>query len=351
MKKFILTAFALCLTLTLVFCWMPTPANAAAISDETNRSAASVPPAALRFASAYLKLEADLTVTFMVKGELFAKGAYENPRVVYSIQDVWSNTVNTQEVTEYTVNSQGRMLFPFTGISPRMMKAPITATLYGTYQGVEYSYSMEYKLSDYCYSHLNNPANHGNTKFMTLLADLLNYGTAHQKYIGHDTDNLINAEMTDFHKSFASTYSLNLQNLTDPDYEDLGWWTGNHFNGATLELENAVVLRLIFTVEDPSGVTIRILCDGVEYNIPFSQCEPHWIGDQYFFSFDELTAKQMSSPIYCTICRNGVPISDTLRYSIESYAYVQQNVTYTSLAELVKYMMYYGNSAAAYFNS
>lgn len=362
MKKFILTAFALCLTLTLVFGWMPTPANAAAscpsdlkapalqtaaaISDETNRSAASVPPAALRFAAAYLKLEADLTVTFMVKGELFAKGAYENPRVVYSIQDVWSNTVNTQEVTEYTVNSQGRMLFPFTGISPRMMKAPITATLYGTYQGVEYSYSMEYKLSDYCYSHLNNPANHGNTKFMTLLADLLNYGTAHQKYIGHDTDNLINAEMTDFHKSFASTGK--------PVYNSVFGQTGTNysaaFTGATLSLNNAIVVRYTIRCDDLTDVNLKVEIDGEIYRITADEFVPvSGYTNRYYVSFRKLQAKQLRESIKTTICRGDSVISKTATYSVESYA---ASVNDSSvLGNLVKHMMYYGDSAAAYFNS
>ena len=362
MKKIILTAFALCLTLALVFSWMPTAANAVspdtsdletpslqtevAISDIANRSAAPKHPAALRFAGAYLKLEADLTVTFMVKAELFAEGAYENPRVVYSIPDVWSDTVNTQVVTEYTVNSQGRMLFPFTGIAPRMMKAPITATLYGTYQGVEYSYSMNYKLSDYCYSQLNNTVNHTDTKFMTLLADLLNYGTAHQLYARHDMNNLINAEMTDFHKSFASTGELICNNV----FGQSGTNYSASFRGAAVSVDNAIVVRYAIRCDDLTDVNLKVEIDGETYRITSDEFESTSDnGNQYIVYFRNLQAKQMREPIKATICRGDSVISKTVTYSVESYA-AAYIINSTVLANLVKCMMYYGDSAAAYFN-
>lgn len=357
MKKFILTAFALCLTLALVFGWMPASANAvssdtsdleaptaAANGDNANRSV-SLPSPALKFASAQLKLEADLTVTFMVKGELFAEGAYENPRVVYSIPDVLIGTVRTQEVTEFTTNSQGRMLFPFTGIAPRMMKAPITATLYGTYEGVEYSYSMEYKVSDYCYNLLNKTANHSNTKLMTLVADLLNFGTAHQKYAGHDTNNLINAEMTDFHKSFASTGELILNSV----FEQSGTNYSATFRGVAVSLDNAIVVRYVIKCDDLTDVNLKVEIDGETYRITSDEFEPLNTTNQYEVQFRNLQAKQMREPIKATICRGDSVISKTATYSVESYA-AAYIINSSVLGNLVKCMMYYGDSAAAYFS-
>jgi hypothetical protein len=308
--------------------------------------------AALKFQSASLKLEADMTVTFLVRGAVFAAGAYENPRVEYSIPDVLDGTVRNQVVTEYTVDSQGRLLFPFSGISPRMMKAPITATVYGTYKGVEYSYSMEYKLSDYCYNQMNKATNHSNTKFMTLLADLLNFGAAHQVYAGHDTENMINAEMTDFHKGFASSYALSLHDLQDTAYEVIENPTAK-FNSAGLVLANAVLIRFTMTCTHTANASLNITVDGEEDNIPASEWTPvEDKADRYTYDFAGLMAKQMSSAVYAKICRGDAAISNTLQYSIETY--VGKNINKASnpadLKELLKMMMYYGNSAAAYFN-
>ena len=56
----------------------------------------------------------------------------------------------------------------------------------------------------------------------------------------------------------------------------------------------------------------------------------------------------MSEKVYLTMYKNDVAVSNTVCYSIESYAYNKQNSTDTALANLVKAMMKYGNSAYAY---
>ena len=307
--------------------------------------------ATLKFLSAYLRLESDMTVTFLVKSEIFAEGKYTNPRVEYSIPDVLNNSVRNQVLTEYTTNADGRMLFPFTGISPRMMKATITATLYGTYEGVEYSFTMTYSLADYCYNQLNKTSNIQNKPlFLTLLADLLNFGTAHQKYAGHDVENLINADMTEAHKSYASKYELQLNNHLDLEAEVIESPTAD-FKGASLYMANAISVRLIVHVEDTTDVKLVISCDGKDYTIPYSEetWVPHnTLADSYVIDFDELMAKQMSSLIHATVYRNNEVISNTMQYSIESY--ISKNITKENMKELLTYMIYYGNSAAAYFS-
>ena len=307
--------------------------------------------ATLKFLSAYLRLESDMTVTFLVKSEIFAEGKYTNPRVEYSIPDVLNNSVRNQVLTEYTTNADGRMLFPFTGISPRMMKATITATLYGTYEGVEYSFTMTYSLADYCYNQLNKTSNIQNKPlFLTLLADLLNFGTAHQKYAGHDVENLINADMTEAHKSYASKYELQLNNHLDLEAEVIDSPTAD-FKGASLYMANAISVRLIVHVEDTTDVKLVISCDGKDYTIPYSEetWVPHnTLADSYVIDFDELMAKQMSSLIHATVYRNNEVISNTMQYSIESY--ISKNITKENMKELLTCMIYYGKSAAAYFS-
>ena len=61
-------------------------------------------------------------------------------------------------------------------------------------------------------------------------------------------------------------------------------------------------------------------------------------------------AGQMSDILYITVYNGDVPVSSTVSYSIESYAYSKQNDSSPQLANLVKAMMKYGKSAYIYDN-
>ena len=69
----------------------------------------------------------------------------------------------------------------------------------------------------------------------------------------------------------------------------------------------------------------------------------------YIANFDGFNADQMSDIVYVTVCDSeGNAISNTYRYSIESYAYAKSNDANSNLAALVKAMMKYGISAKNY---
>ena len=61
-----------------------------------------------------------------------------------------------------------------------------------------------------------------------------------------------------------------------------------------------------------------------------------------------VAAQQMSETVFVTAYRNNAPISNTVAYSIESYAYAKQNDADANLAALVKALMKYGNAAYEY---
>ena len=64
--------------------------------------------------------------------------------------------------------------------------------------------------------------------------------------------------------------------------------------------------------------------------------------------FDKLSAAQMSETVYETVYRGSLPVSHTLRYSVESYACSKAAGEEIALAELVQAMMNYGTAAKAY---
>ena len=68
--------------------------------------------------------------------------------------------------------------------------------------------------------------------------------------------------------------------------------------------------------------------------------------DRYYFSFDKLIARQFSDTLDFYFVQGDTVVSNTLRYSIESY--VANNVNNVSLGKVVSAMMKYGKAAVAY---
>ena len=301
-----------------------------------------VPPAtpevAIKFASVNMILEADLTVTFWVKPEVMAQ--YEDVRVEFAVGD------KTLVVNEYAINpTNNRSGFNCTGVAPNMIKDNIAATIYGTFDGVEYSYTLNYS----AYKYLSAQLAASDAKLLALVVDLLNYGTTHQMYTGYNTENLINAELTEAQKAYGTSADPVLENILNTKHEVLEGATAK-FVGVGLDLENAVIVRMTLKVEDKTGVTVKFVVDGEEYIVDASAFKAvSGYTDRYYVYFDKLNATQFREAIDVTAYKDGAAITNTLRYSVESYAYANQsNTDIEYLIEMVKAVIVYGDSAYAY---
>ncbi len=310
------------------------------VDGYTNPTAPETPAAVLKFASVNMILESDLTVTFWVKPEVMAQ--YEDVHVAFEVGGV--KTVVTDSHLNASNNRSG---FNCTGIAPNMIKDTITATIYGSYQGKQYSYTTNFRVHQYLTD--NSIWNSGNAKLMTLAADLLNYGTVHQQYAAYKTDDPINGELTDAQKACATIQVPAMEDVLTTKYEVIEAPAAK-FNTASLVLDHAVIIRLAFTCQDLTDVSVRFTVDGTEYVVDSAEFEPvPGYSDRYYVYFTKLNATQFRVPVYAKVCRGDTVISNTLRYSVESYAYANQNnsgIAY--LADLMKAVIAYGDSAYAY---
>lgn len=338
MKKII----ALISVLALILCWMPAAAQAAE-SDKESGNVISVKSAApavnLRFASATLTLENDLTLTYYVRPAVMEY--YSNVHVAFTM-----NGVTTVVASPTTVNGSGQSGYAYEGVIPRMMNDDIAATIYGTYDGVEYSYTMHYNAAKYCYTMLSTS---NDPLLKTLLVDLLNFGTAHQNYMGYKTEDLINAELTDEQAALASSYKQSFTPvLRFTGTDDTASW-----KGVTLVLSNAIVVRTHLRCADINGVSVCFEVDGEKFWVDSSEFikikDEGYYSDGYYVYFDGLKARQLESEIACTVYRGEYPTSQTFYYSVETYA--AHKIMSSDLGELVSKMMYYGRSAYNYVNS
>jgi hypothetical protein len=123
------------------------------------------------------------------------------------------------------------------------------------------------------------------------------------------------------------------------------------WRGAGLTLKDTVAIRYLIAPQsglDISRLSLKIAMEnGKETIIPAHRFTDTGSGI-YMISFDQISAAQMGERIYATVYMGDTPVSNTVQYSIESYAYNTQNTTDPNLAALVKAMLRYGDSAKAF---
>lgn len=228
------------------------------------------------------------------------------------------------------------------------MNDNVVAVLHATHNGIDYT-SPEKVMSvrEYAYTMLDRYNSDDYAELRTLFVDLLNYGAASQKYIGYQTDNLVNADLTDEQKAWGTNTEPSFTNIRDYDYKTIDHPTSKWI-GSGLVLNNSVMVRAKFTAESIENKTVVITCG----KGTFTYSKDDFVKDKdgnYYVYCDEIFANEMSEEILLTVYDNGVPCSNTMRFSIESYAkLVHDSYKGTALDELTTAMMRYGNSAKAY---
>lgn len=297
----------------------------------------------LKFSGASLTLQDNLAINFKAKAEIFAEGQYEDPYVVFSLNG------KEVRVDDYKVMGTD-YIFPFTNIAPNQMNDTVTATLYAKYKGVDYSSKATgYSVATYCYNMLGKSTADAYAEFRTLLVDLLNYGAASQIYTNYKTSNLVNASLTNAQKAWGTKETREYTDILKADYATVANPKAS-WKGAGLNLKDRVEFRLTLQTENVANLSVKVTADyGNEWVIPSEDFISTGNG-KYDVCFNGLNAAQMSKPVYFTVYENGKAVSNTARYSVESYVYKYQNNADTKLADLVVAMMKYGDSAYNYIH-
>ena len=295
-----------------------------------------------------LTLQSSIKMNFKVLKSALAD--FENPYMVFKCEGLADMIV-----TEY-IEQGDYYVFSFPGISPKMMNNKVTAQLYGTYKENGKVYSSETKsisVKEYAYKMLDAYASINTTqakKLKTLIVDLLNYGAQAQIYTKYKTNSLVNADLTDVQKAWGTAVTPELTNITNKEYKTIENPTAQ-WNAAGLVLNDSVKLRAKFTVNNIDNITVKITCAGNTYIYSKDDFTKNSDGSYYVYC-NEIKANQMSKEILMTVYDNDVQCSNTMRFSVESYAKGIQDSAYagTALDNLTQAMMRYGKSAEAYGN-
>ena len=294
----------------------------------------------VKFDSASLTLNSDIAINFYVASEVF--DSLSDPYVVFT-KDGADRTVDVADETEFGY------CFRFDGINPAEMGKTVTATLYGTRDGeLVSSAAREYSVLTYVNNTYAKKAD--DSKLCKLLADLVIYGAAAQQYIGSTetpVTELVSADLL----ACATAEAPELNNCTEFIRNENA---AVFFKSVGLSLRDKVTVRYTMNLsgcEDVSALELRVTYEDLDGEtrtaiIPGSSFTEN--NGSYVASFSDLNAAQMRTVLSAGIYSGDTCISETLLYSIESYANAKASGS-DALAELVNAMMKYGDAANAFY--
>jgi len=298
---------------------------------------------ALKINGGMLYLANAIDAILLVRKDSFDSAGFTNPIVKAEFDGVTYELLPNIS----SVDSKEYYAFTFKNVPIQRMNDNISAILYAEKDGeVCESKSYEFSVASYAYEQLRTTTD---SKLKTLLVDLLNYGSYAQLYTKYNSQNLVNAALTTEEAAWGTQELRELVNSEfKPSSVGDAVWTR-----IGLIIESKVDIMGYFSIPTSmTGVTVRATdSDGNLISVirDFEETQGANGMKNMSFVFDKLTAKNMSDVVGFTVYNSqGVNISGQYLFSIESAAQKNQNSTNAELADFLKAMMMYGDSARAY---
>ena len=281
-----------------------------------------------------------------------------------------SQTITTSVIYDYKVytNQSGvtYYTFDYSDIFASELGSEITAVVRsGETVLTEFNYSIkEYvcKMLD----ELTLSASESNLKLRTLLVDILNYGAAAQVYFNRNSENLVNADLTEEQRSWATqeTPEMVSGNMRTDAVEG-----EPAFEGVSVSLQSTIqtVVRInpgnydlsefnvVINYVDLKGNEQQKVIDSTEIKKMESTTPQGDIFVAYYVEFDECGARQLRNQATFTFVEkaSGEQIGNTQIFSLEGYFadIVEMANVSEELINVVIAAMKYGDSANAYFSA
>ncbi len=297
-----------------------------------------------------LDLASDISVSFAVPTS--ALTAYDTYYLECILPEYETNELTgTSTVQIQPVLNGSYYYFTLTGITAVRMGDTVEAVLHMTKGNTEYtSLTDSYSVATYAYAMLNSTTD---AQMLTLCADLLRYGAEAQTYKNYRTDSLVDAAMTDEQRAYCSdtntlTFTAADSFLGDLEVPTVTWV------GKTLDLGSKVGMKFVFNAKSYSGdvenLSMKVSYEGSNgetKTVTLTGAEVYNATSGYYsFTFYGLLASELRTVVDVTIYEGESQLSETLRYSAETYA---SKTVGTALESLTRALFAYSDSAKAYF--
>ena len=331
------------------------PANNMAEGENTNFVAAGyvsrmdedgsytvVPEDAKITVNKSLTLGNTLTMTYKV---LLPEG-YTSEKMVFEFYNDDIKGYDTVEVLNGNYNNTTkRYEFAFTGINPQRMNDTLKAKMYAKdANGNEVIYSVDdYSVAMYCNALLSSKANKDG-KYTKLIASLVAYGTASQKYMNYRTDTLVSSIVD---AGAADDYTAQLAAVQAVNNRIPG--TGVTIKAKSLVLTNAFAIRVKFVLDS------NVIIDDVYFTVnsdstQYKEFKQSTLSDGtvcYYFDYTGLNASELDDTFTFT-AHTGTGTGDALAYNANTYLNGMYKVltdrgdTTSALYEIVTALFNYG---------
>ncbi len=297
-----------------------------------------------------LNLASDISVNYAVQASQVKD--YVNLKLVVE-RPIYTGNEQTGTITETieAVPNGSYYYFTLNGLTAVHMGDVFSAQLHMEKDGQPYVSKVDtYSIATYAYAQLNKASAKDSLK--ALCADLLRYGKDAQIFKSYRTDSLVDANMTDTHKTYLSdteavVFHKNNETLNDLENPVLNWL------GKSLNLESKIAVKYIFDLGSYGGnldalsMKVRYVNykgDAVETVV--TEVESYDASkNRYAFSFDGLLAAELRTVVEVAIYAGETQLSRTVRYSPDTYG----NGKDGQLLTLCKALFAYSDTAKAYF--
>ncbi|MBP5288276.1 MAG: hypothetical protein J6Z79_00195 [Clostridia bacterium] len=271
----------------------------------------------------------------------FASAGFSQPQMRFE----WDGALTT--VTDYT-EKDGFYYFTFRGLTPTEMGKTVTASLSALKNGARMNGpAVTESVASYCRRAVDRyyPADE---TFCALIADLLTYGAESQLYFDVDAKNPATGALTADQLAMRtgedptpiSCKSLSYHTVDEPE---LIW------RGANLDLADSINLQFFFDAAGTDGLTVTVRDQNGNTIASFTEADFVRADGYWRICCDTLTPDRMDEALFITAYRAGSPVSNTIRYSVGSYAAdAIETENDPALNTLLYAMLNYGASAKAF---
>ncbi|MBO4750839.1 MAG: choice-of-anchor J domain-containing protein, partial [Lachnospiraceae bacterium] len=190
--------------------------------------------------------------------------------------------------------------------------------------------------------------------FRRLLVDILRYGDASQLYVTYRPFDLPSYRLTAEQLANGTDVGaeMHYDSVKEPNFAEVDEKDARAtIATASLYLEAAVNVRYKIEASDVTNLRL-VVTDGTNV-LEDLQLDPNKKDEngRFYADLDCLNAGEMKKTVYATVMDGNKKVSNTYRYSIESYAASMKGKHGALLDNLIDAMMRYGNSVADYVES
>ena len=283
--------------------------------------------------SVWNSLEMDFVVNFNV----WDAGVYAV--ITRNYADGREKDVRTVPGSQWVMLDSNVAYFSYPDIAAKEMGDTLSVVIYDA-QGNAVSAVWEDSVRAYAMRMLEKETD---AELLTLLVDMLNYGAAAQTQFGYNTENLVNADLTDAQKDYATAAYETESHLVSG--------TGRY--ATALTLKSAIMLDFIFSNSaigtDYTGLYALVTYRdhyGEPVQLRIDAAVKPYDADHGYVSVPGLAVADYSQEVTCKVHNAQGDVIAWAADSIEGYAHRMSG----SLPEIVDAIVKFGHSAYNYFH-